>query len=624
MRSPPPQPPPPPPSAPPAPARPIGERWVLTGAAPIGRGSFADVWGGQDRETGEAVAVKALDLARLTPKLRAGLASEVAILRAARHAHVVSLLGVVEEPDRMFLVMEFCAGGDVAGLLRGAPGGRLGEPDARRLGGHLAAGLRRLWAAGCVHRDLKPHNLLLAVGGSDDGAEGGPGGRQKAALPLTGGLILKIADFGFARSLAPAALADTLCGSPLYMAPEVLRHGRYGASADLWSVGAILFELVAGRPPYAGASQAGLLAAIESHDGGVLPPDVVASPALISLLDGLLVADPASRLTFEAFFAHPWLAGAPGLREGGVDGSMAPPPAFWLPPPPPVASSLVPLLSTGGVRPIGITAARVGVGRALPSLAATTTTAQDEDGFVVVGGGGAAAAEPARSNRSAAVAIMGAPLRTAARLARRHSPQAEAPARLPPSPPLPPPPPPPASWPPGTPPADALVRSAEALDEAAAGAGSPGAALALRLGALAALAAVVRGGCPGAVDVPGARAAAAEAARAVGERAVGDAERARAEAVPTLPSAGSLAYAAALAAAREGAEAESGGGGGAAAAGVPYSRARALLGACGSVVALPTPHAAAAVELAAVVGARVAELCAGGGVGGAGGRALEV
>jgi hypothetical protein len=73
-------------------------------------------------------------------------------------------------------------------------------------------------------RDLKPQNLLLSSSGPD--------------------AVLKIADFGFARALGPQLLAETLCGSPLYMAPEILQGQRYDAKADLWSVGAILYEMV--------------------------------------------------------------------------------------------------------------------------------------------------------------------------------------------------------------------------------------------------------------------------------------------------------------------------------------------------------------------------------------------
>ncbi len=78
-----------------------------------------------------------------------------------------------------------------------------------------------------TQRDLKPQNLLLSTSKS--------------------GALLKIADFGFARNLQPQGLAETLCGSPLYMAPEILQFQKYDAKADLWSVGTILFELMVGE-----------------------------------------------------------------------------------------------------------------------------------------------------------------------------------------------------------------------------------------------------------------------------------------------------------------------------------------------------------------------------------------
>ncbi|EGO26925.1 hypothetical protein SERLADRAFT_343729, partial [Serpula lacrymans var. lacrymans S7.9] len=74
---------------------------------------------------------------------------------------------------------------------------------------------------------------------------------------------LKIADFGFARSLPNAMMAETLCGSPLYMAPEILRYEKYDAKADLWSVGAVLYEMAVGKPPYRAMNHVELLKKIE-------------------------------------------------------------------------------------------------------------------------------------------------------------------------------------------------------------------------------------------------------------------------------------------------------------------------------------------------------------------------
>eukprot|EP00271_Cylindrocystis_brebissonii_P009163 TRINITY_DN2383_c0_g1_i1.p1 TRINITY_DN2383_c0_g1~~TRINITY_DN2383_c0_g1_i1.p1 ORF type:complete len:681 (-),score=135.36 TRINITY_DN2383_c0_g1_i1:1648-3690(-) len=120
---------------------------------------------------------------------------------------------------------------------------------------------------------------------------------------------LKIADFGFARALLPSqGLAETLCGSPLYMAPEILQYQKYDAKADLWSVGAILYELVTGRPPYGGQNHVQLLRNIERSDV-VFPPAIALdlSDPCIAMCKSLLRRNPVERLSFEEFFHHPFL-----------------------------------------------------------------------------------------------------------------------------------------------------------------------------------------------------------------------------------------------------------------------------------------------------------------------------
>lgn len=118
------------------------------------------------------------------------------------------------------------------------------------------------------------------------------------------------ADFGFARHLATTSLAETLCGSPLYMAPEILKFQKYDAKADLWSVGTILYEMVVGKPPYGGSNHVQLLANIERNDLR-FPPTVELSQPCKNLLLGLLQRKPATRMGFDDFFHHPFV----GLRE---------------------------------------------------------------------------------------------------------------------------------------------------------------------------------------------------------------------------------------------------------------------------------------------------------------------
>jgi serine/threonine-protein kinase ULK/ATG1 len=130
--------------------------------------------------------------------------------------------------------------------------------------------------------------------------------------------VLKVADFGFARILPASAMAETLCGSPLYMAPEILRYEKYDARADLWSVGAVLFEMVAGKPPFRANNHVELLRKIEKGDDRIKFPDessrtvdkdgveqpapVPVSPDIKLLIRNLLKRQPANRIGFEHFF----------------------------------------------------------------------------------------------------------------------------------------------------------------------------------------------------------------------------------------------------------------------------------------------------------------------------------
>ena len=123
--------------------------------------------------------------------------------------------------------------------------------------------------------------------------------------PSTAPLVLKIADFGFARELTES-LADTVCGSPLYMAPEVLRGDRYSELADLWSVGAILFDLLCGAPPFQAESPQ-QLSRMLANNPVVFPAHVVLSREARALTLSLLRKNSAERASWEQFVNDVWL-----------------------------------------------------------------------------------------------------------------------------------------------------------------------------------------------------------------------------------------------------------------------------------------------------------------------------
>lgn len=120
--------------------------------------------------------------------------------------------------------------------------------------------------------------------------------------------MIRIADFGFSRNLAPTDMAATICGSPLYMAPEILRHERYDAKADLWSVGAILFECLTGKPPFDGPNPMQLLANIEQSKGLQFQAGSTLSVEGRNFLALLLEKDPRKRLSGDEFMRHKYVA----------------------------------------------------------------------------------------------------------------------------------------------------------------------------------------------------------------------------------------------------------------------------------------------------------------------------
>ncbi|XP_063364370.1 serine/threonine-protein kinase unc-51 [Cydia amplana] len=261
----------------------------------IGHGAFAMVYKGRKRKNpSQSVAVKVVTKKGIQ-KASEILVKEIKILReltALHHTNLVAMHDCMDSPSYVYVVMEYCNGGDLADYLQANR--LLSEGTIRLFLRQLAEAMRAIHAKGIVHRDLKPQNILLT---------------HNVAPPRTphpSEITLKIADFGFARFLEEGNMAVTLCGSPMYMAPEVIMSLKYDAKADLWSLGTIVYQCLTGKAPFQATTPHELKAFYENSID--LQPKMPAgtSPELCNLLIGLLRRSPRERMPFEAFFNHPF------------------------------------------------------------------------------------------------------------------------------------------------------------------------------------------------------------------------------------------------------------------------------------------------------------------------------
>jgi len=253
----------------------VGERYCIY--KKIGRGSFSSVYRGVDINSNQSVAIKKIKISTVKPKMIRYFDNEIEIMKSCCHPNIIRLYDVIRVHQRIYLILEFCEGGDLSRIL-----GRQkhSEDIVRKYMSHIVNGLLYLQSRGIMHRDLKPQNILL----NGDG-------------------VLKIIDFGFAKYSRGNDLSKTMCGSPLYMAPEILNHQGYTQKADLWSLGIIMYEMIEGRPPFRARDLQHLMDCMKNRE---IPfPKTLSSPCL-ELLRGLLQKNVRSRIDWSEIETHPW------------------------------------------------------------------------------------------------------------------------------------------------------------------------------------------------------------------------------------------------------------------------------------------------------------------------------
>ncbi|XP_051951001.1 serine/threonine-protein kinase ULK1-like [Xyrauchen texanus] len=265
----------------------------------IGHGAFAVVFRGRQKEKHDfEVAVKCINKKNLAIS-QSILGKEIKILKELKHHNIVSLLDFQEISGFVYLVMEYCNGGDLAEYLHSEVS--LCEDTIRVLLQQIVGAMRVLRSKGIIHRDLKPQNILLSYSTSHK--------------TNPNNICIKLADFGFARYLQGNTMAATLCGSPMYMAPEVIMSQNYDAKADLWSVGTIIYQCLTGKAPFQASTPQELRQFYERNR--TLSPSIPreTSSHLRHLLLGLLQRNHRQRMDFNEFFHHPFLEASTSMKK---------------------------------------------------------------------------------------------------------------------------------------------------------------------------------------------------------------------------------------------------------------------------------------------------------------------
>ncbi len=284
---------------------------------PLGRGGMGVVYLAQDIELGREVALKFLrhrreassaDVTRFRREAKAAASLD--------HPNIGTIFEVGEHEGLRFLAMAYYDGTTLAQLLAGRPDGRLAIPEAAAIAGQLASALAAAHAAGIVHRDLKPENVMVL-----------PDGR------------VKLLDFGLARWVDSGGITEEgmAVGTASYMAPEQLKGLRVGTAADLWALGAVLYEMLAGRRPFGGERQ-GMIHAILYENPLPLREVVADVPAALEMIVARCLAkEPRERPSAAAVAAELqasglWAtSGSGGIGSGGIGGmvSIVPSPRRW-------------------------------------------------------------------------------------------------------------------------------------------------------------------------------------------------------------------------------------------------------------------------------------------------------
>lgn len=233
-------------------------------------------------------AAKVIKKSKLSRADKVGLRDEIAILKSLKSKHIIKLYDFFYEEEYVYIITELMLGGELFDRI--VTKTFYNEKDAKDVCKILFTAIAYCHDQNVAHRDLKPENLLLVSKTCDKD--------------------IKIADFGFAKKVIHEESLFTQCGTPEYVAPEILRNVPYGTKADMWSLGVIIYTLLGGYPPFYEEDQMKLFKKIKRgsytfHEEYWSTISVEAK----EMIAGMLTVNPRKRLNAKECLASPWMKG---------------------------------------------------------------------------------------------------------------------------------------------------------------------------------------------------------------------------------------------------------------------------------------------------------------------------
>ncbi len=255
----------------------------------IGKGSFSTIYKGYSTKNNKIYAIKEITIDKKQNK--SNVKRELNVLKTLDNPYIVKLHDVIIDTNynNIYFILDYFPKGDLAKFLNHKP---LKEKYCRKYMKQLSQGLEYLLNKDILHRDLKPQNILL-----------------------TNEYNIKITDFGFAKQVEKNSLITTLCGSPMYMAPEIINKQDYDIKSDLWSVGVILYEMAYGHVPFNVSTFLELIKRINNKEIEFENKKIKISEDCLMLMKSLLTKDPNKRISWEEFFNHRWFINDELLRQ---------------------------------------------------------------------------------------------------------------------------------------------------------------------------------------------------------------------------------------------------------------------------------------------------------------------